>query len=339
VIILLLFTAIFGREVPFTANIGVVDLDETAITASIISVFNDTEVFDAKVFENKTEALKALNATDVRAIITLPQGLKDNLTTGKPIKILMAVDETNPDVARMVRDGIRTFFLEFYKTVNTNYTEPISVIEESTLMREEMGYKEYIVPGMLCYPFLFSSMVAATGAIVYEKQKGTLKKIRASPVRPLNVLFGKTLAALFQTAISILIIAVLAVFVLCPKVNWNIPLLVPIMFLGSMNGIAVGLLISCIGRSPQAASSAATTIGVVLQFFIGMYFPQEFLPTYIQQIGNVIPMTYAVHAIRNIMIQNAVLSDILQPIATLIISATILYAIGILLYKRWVEKE
>lgn len=338
VIILLLFTAIFGREVPFTANIGIVDSDNTPLTSNIISTFNNTEIFNVEIFKNKTEALEALNATDLRAVITLPQHFSLNLTTGNNTYVLLAIDKTDPQVTQTVGNTIKTLFSEFYKEIG-NYTEPISVIEETSLIREAIGYKEHIVPGMLCYPFLFSSMVAATGAIVYEKHRGTLKKIRASPVRPLNVLFGKTLAALFQTAISILIIAVLAVFVLTPKVDWNVPLMFPIMFLGSMNGIAVGLIISCIGNSPQAASSAATTIGVVLQFFIGMYFPQEFLPTYIQQIGNVIPMTYAVQAIRSIMLQNATVTDILQPIAMLVVSALILYAVGILLYKRWVEKE
>jgi ABC-2 type transport system permease protein len=220
------------------------------------------------------------------------------------------VDETNPDVARLVRDGIKTFFSEYYKTLyynqtGMNYTEPISVSEEQTVAHEPIGYKENIVPGMLTYPLLFSSMVVATGAIVFEREKGTLKKIRASPIRPINVLFGKTLAALFQTAISILIMSVLAATLLAPKLNWNIPLLVPILFLGSMNGIALGLIISCIGRAPQEASNAATTMGIVLQFFTGMYFPIEYLPTYLQQFGRIIPMTYAAQALRDIMIRNA----------------------------------
>lgn len=41
----------------------------------------------------------------------------------------------------------------------------------------------------------------------------------------------------------------------------------------------------------------------------------------------------------NKMIQNAVLSDILQPITTHVASTVILYGVGVLLYKRWVEKE
>jgi ABC-2 type transport system permease protein len=152
------------------------------------------------------------------------------------------------------------------------------------------------------------------------------------------MLIGKTLAALFQTAISILIMATLAVVLLGPKLNWNIPLLIPIFFLGSMNGIALGLIISCIGRAPQEASNAATTLGIVLQFFTGMYFPIDYLPTYLQQIGRFIPMTYAAESLRNIMIRNATLTDLLLPMATLTTSAVILYGIGVLLYRRWVEK-
>ncbi|HDD70416.1 MAG TPA: ABC transporter permease [Candidatus Bathyarchaeota archaeon] len=340
VIILLLFSAIFGREIPFTANLGVVNHDQNSPLASgLISGLNGTEVFDVQIFENKTEALQALNATQIRAVITIPQNFSLNLTVGENAHILLVVDETNPDVARIVRSGVYAFLSAFYQGFNPNYTEPVSVVEEKAIMREPIGYKEHILPGILCYPLLFSSMVASTGAIVYEKHRGTLKRIRASPTRPLNVLFGKTFAALLQTAISILIIAVLAYFLLAPKVNWNLPLMVPIMFLGSINGIALGLIISCVGKSPQAASGAATTVGIVLQFFIGMYFPIEYLPTYLQQIGNFIPMTYAVQAVRKVMIQDAVLNDIIQPIITLAVSAIILYAIGVLLYKRWVEKE
>jgi ABC-2 type transport system permease protein len=273
ILILLLFTAIFGREIPFTANLGAVNFDQNSpIASGLISGLNKTEVFDIQIFEDKKDALEALNKTQVRAVITIPQGFSLNLTKGQSAHILLIVDETNPDVARIVRSGVYAYLSAFYQSFNPNYTEPVSVVEEKTVMREPVGYKEHILPGMLCYPLLFSSMVVSTGAIVYEREKGTLKRIRASPTHPLSVLFGKTLAALLQTAISILIIAVLAYILLAPKVYWNIYLLIPIMFLGSINGVALGLIISCLGRSPQAASGAATTIGVTLQFFIGIIF-------------------------------------------------------------------
>jgi ABC-2 type transport system permease protein len=344
VMILLLFTAIFGREIPFNANVGIVNEDgQTPITVSIISGLNNTGFLTLKTFVNRTEALKELNATSVRAVITIPQNFTQNLTLTQHAHISLVVDGTSPDVTRLVSDGVRTFFTEYYKflynqTHNATYTEPITVNEEISFVGQNIGYKENIVPGMLTYPLLFSSMVVSTGAIVFEREKGTLKKIRASPIHPINMLFGKTLAALFQTTISIFIMSALAIVLLGPKLNWNVPLLVPIFFLGSMNGIALGLIISCIGRAPEEASNAATTIAVVLQFFTGMYFPIEYLPIYMQQIGRFIPMTYAAQALRDIMIRNATLNDLLLPMATLTLSAIALYGVGVLLYKRWVEK-
>jgi ABC-2 type transport system permease protein len=274
----------------------------------------------------------------VRAVLIFPQNFSQNLQIYGHANVSLIVDNSNPDTARLVSDGVRTFFTNYYKEVfNPTYTEPINV-EEEEVFGQEIGYKESIVPGMLTYPLLFSSMVVSTGAIVYEREKGTLKKIRVAPIRPINMLFGKTLAALFQTTVSIIVMSVLAAVLLGPKLNWNVPLLIPIFFLGSMNGIALGLIISCIGRAPQEASNAATTIAVVLQFFTGMYFPIEYLPVYMQQFGRIIPMTYAAQALRDIMIRNATFTDLLIPMATLVLSAVILYGIGVLLYKRWVEK-
>ncbi len=338
VMILLLFTAIFGREIPFNANVGLVNEDgETFVTQSVISGLNATGFLTLKNFANRTEALNELNVTNVRAVLTIPRNFTQNLLMGQA-NVSLVLDGSNPDVTRLIDDGIRTFFSEYYKQFKPNYTEPITVNTEISAVTRAIGYKENIVPGMLTYPLLFSSMVVSTGAIVFEREKGTLKKIRASPIHPINMLLGKTLAALVQTAISIIVMAVLAAVLLAPKLNWNVPLLIPIFFLGSMNGIALGLIISCIGRAPQEASNAATTIAIVLQFFTGMYFPIEYLPTYMQQMGRVIPMTYAAQAIRDIMIRNATLIDLLWPMATLTLSALVLYGVGVLLYKRWVEK-
>jgi len=339
VMILLLFTAIFGREIPFNATIGIINNDgEQPIAKNVIAGLNETGFLTLKIFTDTNEAFTELNATAIRAVLIIPENFSQNLAVNGHANISLVVDGTNPDVYRLIDNGVKTFFTEFYKQFNPSYSDPINVNTEILVVGEKIGYKENIVPGMLTYPLLFSSMVASTGAIVFEREKGTLKKIRAAPISPINMLLGKTLAALFQTAISIIIMSVLAAVLLGPKLNWNVPLLTPIFFLGSINGIGLGLIISCIGRAPQEASNAATTIGIVLQFFMGMYFPIEYLPTYMQQIGQVIPMTYAAQSIRNVMIRNATINDLMFPLVTLAFSAVILYGVGVLLYRKWVEK-
>jgi ABC-2 type transport system permease protein len=70
-----------------------------------------------------------------------------------------------------------------------------------------------------------------------------------------------------------------------------------------------------------------------------MYFPLEYLPEYLQQIGRIVPMTYAAQALRDVMLRNIKLEGLIQPIITLATSAIVLYAVGIILYRKWVEKE
>ena len=336
-IIMLLFTAIFGREIPFHGSIGVVDYDDSEITKNLVEGLNGSELFTMMYFTDEAEAVEALNEATVRAVIVFPPNFTADLYSENGSVVSWAVDGTQLDVANLISGTLRAVFANFSKQLS-NYKDPVAINETFSYVGQKVGYKETLVPGMLCYPLLFSSMVISTSAIVLEREKGTLKKIRASPIRPISMLIGKTLAALLQTAIAIAIMVILAMVLLTPNVNWNLSLLIPVFFLGSMNGIALGLIISCIGRAPQEASNAATTIAIVLQFFIGMYFPMEYLPTWMQQLGQIIPMTYAAQSIRNIMIRDATLDQILTPLATLIVTAVILYGIGVLLYKRWVEK-
>jgi ABC-2 type transport system permease protein len=367
---MLLFAAIFGREVPFAANIGVVDFDKTETTNGIIQALNNTEIFDVKIIDDEQQAIESLEEGDVSAVITFREGFDANITTGRATRISLDIDETSPDTAQIVRSGLQAFFSEVNKdvrstwvefakgvvTVLLNYTqpdapkevildsmddiiEPISITEEKPLTRKAIGYKEYVLAGVLSFPFLFSSMAGAAEIIVSERLMGTLKRIRVSPTSPLSMLWGKTLAVLTQTAISILLLALLGYLLLNPIVTWNIPLLAPIMFLGSINGIAIGLLISSIARSPQEASGAATAIAVILHFFIGMYFPLEILPNYLQTVGRVIPMTNAANIMKGIMLKDVGLNEVLPTMTLLLVSAVILYLLGALLYKRWVEKE
>lgn len=81
---MLLFSAIFGREVPFTANIGVVDFDKTVTTNNIIQALNDTEIFNVKAIEEKEQARNSLKAGDVNAVITFPQGFHSNIPQETP---------------------------------------------------------------------------------------------------------------------------------------------------------------------------------------------------------------------------------------------------------------
>ena len=105
VMILLLFTAIFGRSIPFNANIGVVDYDHDpyGISAGIVNGLDNTGFLMVKNFTDENEALKELNATNIRAVLVIPQNFSQNLYANKS-SVSLILDGTNPDVYRVIND-------------------------------------------------------------------------------------------------------------------------------------------------------------------------------------------------------------------------------------------
>lgn len=85
-------------------------------------------------------AFAALNATNVRAVIIIPEGFTQSLTF-KNATVSITVDKSNPDIANIVTNGVMTAFSEFYKNA-FNYTEPITFTIGSAVPGQVIGYKE-----------------------------------------------------------------------------------------------------------------------------------------------------------------------------------------------------
>jgi len=128
VIIMLLFTAIFGREIPFHGNIGVVDYDDSEITRSLVEGLNGSELFTMMYFSSETEAREALNATTVRAVIVFPPNFMADLYSGNASVVSWTVDGTQLDVANLISGTLRAVFTNFSKQL-PNYNDPVAINE------------------------------------------------------------------------------------------------------------------------------------------------------------------------------------------------------------------
>jgi ABC-2 type transport system permease protein len=66
----------------------------------------------------------------------------------------------------------------------------------------------------------------------------------------------------------------------------------------------------------------------------GVLFPIQYLPSYLQVISYILPTTYALHALRMTLIQNATFAQILPQILVLILTAMITLPLGFYMF-RW----
>ena len=74
-------------------------------------------------------------------------------------------------------------------------------------------------------------------------------------------------------------------------------------------------------------------IRVAVPLVAGVYIPPEVLPEELRMIGRVLPQTYVISAVREVMLKGAALSEVAPSLVVLAVQAAVLVPLGILLLK------
>ncbi len=377
IVMMLLFSTIFSAE-SAKFDIACVNKDKGQMAKAIIEALNSTSVVSLHAIESEEEAFRAVKAgeKDLVGLLVIPKGFTENLTSGFVGNVEFYVKEGDATVQQTLTSFISGFVEEFnsefrrrilqrileYMPENLSFEEyvmnkeemaermmafarPINVtmalISKPEATSDTAAYWEnrgQWVTTMLVYSFLFSGMVSSTWTLVEEKENKTLKRLRISTASTWSLLFGKILSALIALSFSQLVLIATTIFVLRPEVNWD-PAIFPLVLMGDMSGISLGLLIAEISPSPRAAGQAATVIGVLLQFFIGIYFPVQFLPGALRTFSELLPFTKATEALSGVLLGGAGLSQVIGPSIYLGISAVAFTTLAVALFPRWASEE
>ena len=163
------------------------------------------------------------------------------------------------------------------------------------------GYREFVIPGILAQAATFTVAAASVG-IADDMSKGMVNRFRTLPMARSAVLAGRTLSDLLQTALTLLVLAVVA---LC--VGWRIHdgLLPAIGALGLMILLSfslswIGALIGMSVSSPEAASSGGLIWLFPLVFVSNAFVPVQSMPGWLQSIAYWNPFSATVQACRTL---------------------------------------
>ena len=163
-------------------------------------------------------------------------------------------------------------------------------------------------------------------SLVSERTHGTLVRLRMAPLSRAQILGGKALACF----VSILIVE-LMLFSLATAFGVR-PSSVPLL---AMAGLSAGvcfvgfmMLIASLGKTEQAASGAAWAILMPLSMFGGAMVPQFVMPSWMQAIGLVSPIRWAILAIEGGVWRQFTFEEMVLPCTILVSVGVACFAIG-----------
>src|SRR3954451_3826293 len=149
------------------------------------------------------------------------------------------------------------------------------------------------------FPFVVMFLVTSI-AMLRERTSGTLERLLTMPLSRLDLLLGYGLAFGLAAAVQAVVTVTVATTVYDLDVAGPLWAVVLIAVVNGVLGAALGLLASAFARTESQAVQFMPVI-VLPQFFLcGLLVPRELMPDWLHAISNVLPLTYAVDALKQV---------------------------------------
>ena len=162
----------------------------------------------------------------------------------------------------------------------------------------------YLEAGMIGYGAISIAFAGLAIVLVIRRESGILKRLRATPL-PAPAYIAALLAS-FMAAFAVEV----AGLILLGRVLFGIPApdrigsLVLALLLGAIAFCGLGIGVSALIKSAEGASAVVNAIYLPMAFISGAFFSAAHFPQVLRAIADVLPLTYFLRLIRNVMLHD-----------------------------------
>ncbi len=212
---------------------------------------------------------------------------------------------------------------------------PMITVEPRVWYNPELRSALFLVPGLIAYIGMISSVVSTSLSVVREKERGTMEQVRMAPLGTTAYIVGKTLPYFCIAMCSSMgiILASMVLFGLPMNGSWLLLLLSLSLYLTGALGL--GLMISTAAESQQAAFQLALLASFLPTMMLsGFVYPIASMPAPIRAITYLVPARYFLVALRSIVLKGAGIHVFWMQLVALTIYAAVMLTMASRRLKR-----
>ncbi|MBN2797493.1 MAG: ABC transporter permease [Clostridia bacterium] len=194
------------------------------------------------------------------------------------------------------------------------------------------GSVDVLTPGYLGMVIAVAGLMTLPITLSQYRERKILKRFKATPMGPKEILISQFVVNTVVTMISSLILIVVGIIVFHLKFYGNVLLMLLAYLLVVINLFSLGLCIASISKNAKAALAISYVIYFPMLFLSGATLPLEFMPNGIKMISKGLPLTYGVELMKGLWLGKA-LSDFTMHIGVLLLLSLVLIIISYKTFK------
>src|SRR2546430_413726 len=183
----------------------------------------------------------------------------------------------------------------------------------------------------------FTTTFLTIGAIVRERELGTLEQLVVTPIRPSELMLGKILPLIGLGYINLTFILLLAWAWFGVTVKGSILLLYLMTLAFFFSSLGIGTLLSTVARTFQQAAQLAQLVLLPSILISGFLFPRESLPKVLYWLGYAVPLTYFVTIIRGVLVKGIGFHYLYPQIIPLVFLGAVVFTLAIVRFQKKID--
>ncbi len=316
------------RHVP----LAIYDQDNTTTSRELTEGFLHSEYFDkVAALTNERQIDTIVEKQIARAVLVIPVHFERDLRANRSVQIQVIVDGSNATNATAAAGYLAEMAQEYSTKVTletlarNGFARPALPIDYRPRIwyNPELTSPKFLVPGLIGFILMISTVISTSLSIVREREKGTMEQIVVAAIHPMELIVGKTLPYVAISLISTSLVLFTGYLLFDVVIRGSLALLYLEALIFIVCGLALGLWVSSVSERQEAAFQLATLVSVLPTFMLsGFAFPIRNMPVPIQAITYINPARYFLWILRAIILRGAGLAVFWQETLFMVLFAT-----------------
>lgn len=195
------------------------------------------------------------------------------------------------------------------------------------------NYTSFIVVGLIFQWFVSVSLNSFSSSIRSEQTIGTLEFLLISKTNLFVILVYSSLWNFIRILLHSIILLTLASYIFKIEFSFNIVSIFIIILLTVTTLSGIGIMSAGFILAFKQGDPINWFFSAITAILSGVFYPVDALPQYLKNVAKFLPTTYALGALREVLILDASVSSITKSILILLVFAGITVPIGLIIFK------
>jgi len=345
---------VFGYAVNLdveNARLAWMDQDRSQESRELLASFEGSNRFELVATPaNDREAQRLLDSGDADCVIRILPGFARDVERGRKTSVQVLVDGTNSNTASIVASYASSVIGAYSNKVMTDQNRdklvgrtsqgpvhagiPQIRLQSRVWFNPDLRSRNYFVPGVVVNIITLVTLMLTAMAIVREKEIGTMEQLMVTPIRPIELMLGKTLPFAAVGLIDTILVVVVALFLFHIPFRGSAVLLLACALLFLMTSLGAGLFISTISRTQQQAMMSTFLIFQPFFMLSGFAFPIRNMPEAVQWLTYLDPVRYFVEIVRGIFLRGSGIAVLWPQMVALAIFGTAILSLSAMRFRK-----